>query len=97
MEELKSFVFLAALTTFFLILTLTLSTKKQLLTTTVIYGFLFFLNFIVHIRRNFNFQDYEMLKFLDKTMLLIYLFPFILGIILLINNKSINNMALPKK
>ena len=97
MEELKSFIFLAALTTFFLILTLILSTKKQLLTTTVIYGFLFFLNFIVHIRRNFNFQDYEMLKFLDKTMLLIYLFPFILGIILLINNKSNNNMALPKE
>ncbi|QUG41718.1 hypothetical protein KD050_21115 [Psychrobacillus sp. INOP01] len=96
MEELKSFIFLVALTTFFLILTLIFATKIQLIIMTVIYGFLFFPNFIAYIRRNFYFQDYEMLKFLDETMLLTYLFPFILGITLLVKNKSNKKISIPK-
>jgi len=96
MEELKSFILLAALTTFVLILTLIFATKIQLIIMTVIYWVLFIPNFIAYIRRNFYFQDYEMLKFLDETMLVIYLFPCILGFVLLVNNKSNKKMAIPK-
>lgn len=96
MEELKSFIFLATLTTFIFILTLLFATKIQLIIVTVIYGLLFFPNFIGYIKRSFYFPDYEMLKFLDETMLLVYLFPCILGIILLIRNKSHKKMAIWK-
>ena len=96
MEELKSFIFLAALTTLFFVLTLIFASKIQLIVMTVIYWILFIPNFIGYIKRNINFPDYEMLKFLDETMLVIYLFPCILGIILLVINKSDRKMAIPK-
>ncbi|WP_342567920.1 hypothetical protein MKY09_06670 [Psychrobacillus sp. FSL K6-4046] len=94
MEELKLFIFLAALTTFFFVLTLIFASKIQLIVMTVIYWILFVPNFIAYIKRNINFPDYEMLKFLDETMLVIYLFPCILGIILLVINKSDKKMAI---
>lgn len=96
MDELKSFIFLTTLTTFFFILTLIFATKKSLVIVTFIYGLLFFVNLVDYIRRIFYFQDYVMLKFLDEMMLLTYLSPFILGIALLVIYKS-NKKRLSRK
>lgn len=96
MDELKSFIFLTTLTTFFFILTLIFATKKSLVIVTFIYGLLFFTNLVGYIRRIFYFQDYVMLKFLDEMILLTYLSPFILGIALLVIYKSNKKKTIPK-